>query len=94
MLLELLSQTDPDVLTNFTSFGSAGLMGAMWLWERRTSRAREQQLDDAHTRILTDRVQIEQLINVVKQNAEALSRLSATQQQLLTQLRGNNASTT
>jgi hypothetical protein len=74
-------------VTDFTSFGAAGLMGAMWLWERRTSRQREQQLDEAHARILSDRVALDQLIDVVKQNAEALSRLSAVQDQLVREIR-------
>ena len=73
-------------LDNLASLGAAGLMGAMWLWERRTSQKRENQLDDAHVRILGDRVQLEELIGVVRQNAEAISRLCATQDQLLRQL--------
>ncbi len=61
-------------------------MGAMWLWERRTSQKRENQIDDAHARIMGDRVQLDQLMAVVRQNAEAITRLSATQDQLLRQL--------
>lgn len=72
----LATETAPgfDQLMNL---GAAGLMGAMWLWERRTSRQREQQLDEAHTRILSDRVQLGELMDLVRQNTEALSRLSA-----------------
>jgi hypothetical protein len=82
-LMQILAETSwPD----FTSFGSAGLMGAMWLWERKTSRQREEQLDEAHVRILGDRVQLEQLIDVVRQNSEAMTRLSAIQDQLVRQL--------
>ena len=73
-------------LDNLASLGAAGLMGAMWLWERHTSQKRENQLDDAHVRILGDRVQLEELIGVVRQNAEAISRLCSTQDQLLRQL--------
>jgi len=75
-------------VSDLASLGVSGLMGAMWLWERRTSRQREQQLDEAHLRIMQDKVQLEQLIDVVRQNAEALSRFSATQEQLLRQLQG------
>jgi hypothetical protein len=64
-------------------FGLAGLMGAMWLWERRTSQKREQQIDEAHTRILGDRVQLEQLIALVRENTEAMQRLASAQEQLL-----------
>jgi hypothetical protein len=78
-------------MDQLTSLGAAGLMGAMWLWERRTSQKRENQLDEAHMRILGDRVQLEQLMNVVKQNAEAIARLCTTQDQLLRQLDNNRA---
>lgn len=83
-IIILLAETTP--IDGFTSLGAAGLMGAMWLWERRTSQKRESQIDEAHARIMGDRVQIDQLISVVRQNAEALSKLSATQDQLLREL--------
>ena len=77
----VLAQSAP--VDQLTSFGVAGLMGAMWLWERRTSRVREQQLDEAHARIVGDRVQLEQLIDVVRQNTQVMSRLCTTQEQLV-----------
>jgi len=77
---------EAPVMDGMTSFGAAGLMGAMWLWERRTSRQREQQLDEAHARIMGDRVQLDQLIGVVRQNAEAMTRLGAVQEQLVARL--------
>jgi hypothetical protein len=58
------------------NLGIAGIMGAMWLWERSTSRRREQQLDDAHARILSDRLQLDQLVELVRANTEALTRLT------------------
>ncbi len=78
----LLAETT-DALPQLTSFGAAGVMGAMWLWERRTSRQRDQQLDEAHTRIVGDRVQLDQLIEVVRGNAEAMTRLATVQDQLI-----------
>jgi hypothetical protein len=81
-------------LDSITGLGAAGLMGAMWLWERRQSQKREQQLDEAHARILGDGVQLEQLMTVVRQNAEAISRLCTTQDQLLRQLDRSERSTT
>jgi hypothetical protein len=62
------------------NLGAAGLMGAMWLWERRNSAKREHQLDEAHERILADRVQLSELIDVVTRNTEAMIRLSTSQQ--------------
>jgi hypothetical protein len=84
-LMALLADAAAPIDTA-TSLGAAGLMGAMWLWERRTSQKREQQLDEAHARILGDRVQLDQLIGVVRQNAEAIARLCTTQDQLLRRL--------
>jgi hypothetical protein len=79
MNILLQSSALPDLM----NLGAAGLMGAMWLWERRTSQKRENQIDEAHARIMSDRVQLEQLMDVVRQNAETLSRLCATQEQLI-----------
>ena len=67
--------TVTTALPELAGLGSAGLMGAMWLWERRNSRQREQQLDEAHQRIMGDRVQLEQVFTVVRQNTDALARL-------------------
>lgn len=72
--------------SDITSLGASGIMGAMWLWERRMGRQRETQLDEAHSRILSDRVQLEELIRVVEQNSEAMSRLTASQEQLMRQM--------
>ena len=43
----LIAETN-NALTQLTSLGAAGIMGAMWLWERRTSQKRESQIDEAH----------------------------------------------
>jgi len=72
-----------DALSQLTSLGAAGIMGAMWLWERRQSQQRDQQLDESHARILGDRVQLDQLIEVVKTNAQAMTRLGTVQDQLV-----------
>jgi hypothetical protein len=83
MLMHILAQTTG--FNDLTSLGASGIMGAMWLWERRMSRQRETQLDEAHSRILSDRVQLEELIRVVETNSEAMSRLTASQEQLIRQ---------
>jgi len=78
----LLSETT-DGIRQLTSLGAAGIMGAMWLWERRTNQKRDEQLDESHARILGDRIQLDQLIEVVKGNAEAMTRLVSVQDQLV-----------
>ena len=74
-MLHIICEATPAI-EQVTQLGAAGLMGAMWLWERRTSRQREQQLDEAHTRIVSDRVMLGELMDVVRQNTEAITRLT------------------
>lgn len=76
MIAFLLQSSSIDQLTNL---GVAGIMGAMWLWERRTSRVREEQIDEAHARIMADRVMLDQLMELVQRNTEAMARLSQFQ---------------
>jgi hypothetical protein len=89
----VLADAAAPPLAELTSFGAAGLMGMMWLWERRTSRQREEQLDEAHARILGDRVQLEELMDVVRQNAAAFARLGTLQEQLVRRLEQMAANT-
>ncbi len=70
----------PSLINDLANFGVAGLMGAMWLWERYSSRAREEQLDQAHGRILRDEQRLGKLIEVVEHNTSALARFTDTQQ--------------
>lgn len=76
----VLSQT-VSMFSDVTSLGAAGLMGAMWLWERNTSRTREEQLDDAHQRIMSDRIQLDSLVEIVQQNTQAMTRLTSVIEQ-------------
>ena len=75
------------IMSDFASLGAAGVMGAMWLWERRLSRAREAQLSDAHGRILRDEQRLEQLTRVVAQNTAAIGRFTETQRQVVETLK-------
>ena len=77
LLAHLLADATVPSIDQFTNLSMAWLMGAMWLWERRTSRQREQQIDESHARIMGDRVQLDQLLDVVRQNTEAMTRLAA-----------------
>ncbi len=75
------------IMTDLANFGAAGLMGAMWLWERRLSRTRERQLSDAHERILRDEHRLNWLAQVVDHNTAAVTRFSETQRQMTDTLR-------
>ncbi|HEX8325226.1 MAG TPA: hypothetical protein VF595_15090 [Tepidisphaeraceae bacterium] len=81
----MLAQTLPNV-DSISSLGAAGLIGAMWLWERRQSSQREKQLDEAHARILADKVQMDALIDLVQHSTETLSKLALQQDALLRRL--------
>ena len=56
------------VISDLTNFGAAGLMGAMWLCERRLSRTREQQLVESHQQIKRDEQRLACLTDVVNKN--------------------------
>jgi uncharacterized protein YigA (DUF484 family) len=69
------------IVSDLTSFGAAGLMGAMWLWERKYSRAREEQIDQAHERIMRDEERLDKLTQVLEQNTAAISRFHEMQRE-------------
>ncbi len=71
------------IIKELASLGAAGLMGALWLWERRLSRLREQQLTEAHDRILRDEQRLDRLIQVVEQNTAAITHFSEAQRQVV-----------
>ncbi len=75
------------IVTDLTNFGAAGLMGAMWLWERRLSRTRERQLSEAHGRILRDEQRLDSLTQVVDHNTTAMTRFAETHRQLIDTLK-------
>jgi hypothetical protein len=75
------------IVSDVANLGAAGIMGAMWLWERRWSRTREQQLSDAHERIIRDEQRLEQLTRVVEQNTGAMTRFTETQRQVVESIR-------
>ena len=71
-----------EALTMFTQFGVAGLMGALWVWERMLSRKREAQLNASHERIVRQNHELRMLIRLVRRNTQAIERFEQTQKQL------------
>ena len=71
-----------SVMGDLASFGAAGLMGALWVWERRLSRTREEQLTESHGRILRDEQRLSRLSEVIDHNTDAIARFTETQRQL------------
>ncbi len=69
------------LVSDLASFGTAGLMGAMWLWERKLSQTRERQLSEAHSRIVRDEERLEKFTQVVEQNTTAIARFNEIQRE-------------
>jgi nitrate reductase gamma subunit len=73
---------NPEITSALTQFGTAGLMGWMWLTERRASAARERQLTEAHDRLMSERAHFELLVAAIKENTKVLATLEAGQRSL------------
>lgn len=78
--------TSPDVL-NVTQFGVAGLMGALWWWERRYSRQREDQLTQAHEKIVQQREHLNVLLEALEGNTKVIVEFTAVQEEILRAIR-------
>lgn len=75
-------QVSPEVV-NVTQFGVAGLMGALWWWERRYSRQREDQLTAAHEKIVAQREHLGALLEALNGNTKVISEFTAVQERIL-----------
>jgi hypothetical protein len=73
---------EPQIAAAFAQFGVAGLIGWMWLSERRAAAAREKQLAELHERLLQERPQIAVLVRIISENTRALTTLEIGQRQL------------
>ena len=82
---------NPETIQTAAQFGVAGLMGALWLWERLYSRKREQQLTEAHQRIAAQQLELQTLIELVRRNTAAIERFEQTQQRIAEALERINA---
>jgi hypothetical protein len=84
MMFQTLSQTtgSTDVL-NYAQFGVAGLMGALWWWERKYSRQREDQLTEAHQEILAQREHLQAILDALQGNTRVISEFTTVQQEIL-----------
>lgn len=73
---------DSALLESLTQFGAAGLMGALWVWERFYSRRREQELSQAHRRLMAQQQELQVLIEIAQRNTAAIERFEQTQTRL------------
>ena len=83
----IAAETMGAMIPDIASLGAAGLMGMMWLWERRQSYARDRQIREAHERILRDEQRLAKLTQVVEQSTAALTRMNESQRMMADALR-------
>jgi len=72
-----------DILPVITQFGAAGLIGVLWIIERRHAMTRDRQLNEAHVALTTMRSESESLLTVVKENTRAITALEGSQRELV-----------
>lgn len=71
-----------DLVTIMSQFGPAGLMGLLWILERRHAGVRERQLSEAHRQLVGGQQQITALLDLVRDNTRAIVTLEQTQRHL------------
>lgn len=68
-----------EALASLTQFGVAGLIGWMWIVERRAAAVRDRQVQEAHDRMLADKTRLEVLVQALRDNTRALTALEVGQ---------------
>lgn len=77
---------DTEIAGAMVQFGMAGLIGWMWLTERRSASNREKQLDEAHERLMQERIVVQVFLETMRENTRVLSHVEAGQRALVTTL--------
>lgn len=73
----------PELLTNLTQFGVAGLIGWMWLTERKAAAERERQLTESHRRIVHQTEDRAALVDALRDCTRAMVALECAQRALI-----------
>ena len=73
---------DPSIVATLAQFGAAGLIGWMWLSERRSAQERETQLREAHERVRSDQVSLTVVLKALDDNTRAIVTLEGTQRRM------------
>lgn len=72
----------PEFAAAVAQFGTAGLIGWMWLAERRAAFVREKQMGEAHDRLMAERSSFEAVLQALRDNTKALASLEVGQREL------------
>lgn len=73
---------EAEVIGSLAQFGMAGLIAVMWLVERRAAQQREREVTEAHGRLMSQRTELDSLLQVVRDNTRAVSALEGGQREL------------
>lgn len=76
----------PELATSLAQLGAAGLIGWMWLTERRAAAQREAQLTQAHDKLVQERRALELVIAAIHDNTRVLTTLEVGQRTLISVL--------
>jgi hypothetical protein len=76
----------PELTTSLAQLGAAGLIGWMWLTERRAAAQREAQLTQAHDKLMQERRALELVIAAIHDNTRVLTTLEVGQRTLISML--------
>ena len=81
---------DPQLATMAAQCGVAGLIGWMWLTERRAASDRDKQLSDAQSMLTQSHKSIDVLLKALDDNTRAIVAMESTQRALIDSLRGTS----
>lgn len=73
---------DVELAAAAAQFGTAGLIGWMWLTERRAASDRDRQVSELHERIMQERECVTACLDALKDNTRAITKLEGTQRVL------------
>ena len=73
---------DMELAAAAAQFGTAGVIGWMWLTERRAALERDRQVAELHERIVQERGMMAACLEALKDNTRAITALEGTQRVL------------
>jgi hypothetical protein len=85
---------DTQLAALIAQFGAAGLIGYLWLAERRAAAQRDRQLAELHERLMQDRRGLEVAVEALRENTRVMAGVEAGQRALLAALERLGAATT
>ncbi len=73
---------EAEIASAAAQLGAAGLIGWMWLSERRSAVEREKQLGEAHDAVMRERTKLEALLSALEHNTRAMTAVEIGQRRL------------